>query len=161
MERSPQAHDPFGGGRAAARTLLASLAFRMRHAWRDAPPGFATFRAAAGARTPAEITEHVTDLLRFAGTALGGAARGDAAPRSTDGSPLAAFEAAARWLDGRLLDGVPADAELAPDAMLRGPLADALSHAGQLTLLRRLAGAPVEKVAYWRVPMPAPGEANG
>jgi hypothetical protein len=161
MERSSQAHDPFGGGRTAARTLLASLAFRMRHAWRDAPPGFATFRAAPGVRTPTEITEHVTGLLRFAGTALGGEARGAGAPGTTDGAPLAAFEAAAGRLDGRLLDGVASDAQLAPDAMLRGPLADALTHAGQLTMLRRLLGAPVAEVAYWRVPMPAPREAEG
>jgi hypothetical protein len=161
MRRGTSNHDPFGGGRSAARTLLASLAFRMRHAWRDAPTTFPAYRAAPGVRTPAEITEHVTGLLRFAGTALGGAVRGDAAPEAADGSPLVPFEAACRRLDALLRDGAPSDAELDPDAMLRGPLADALTHAGQLTLLRRLAGAPVAKVAYWRVPMPAPDEGEG
>jgi hypothetical protein len=173
--RTP-ADDPFGGGRSAARALLASLAFRVRHAWHGAPDGFAEARPAEGARSAGELVGHLVDLLRFAATAfevppadaadrvparaehVAGAAGdgsdvGDRAPR-----PLDAFDSACRDLDRALRDGVPSGGPLDPSAMLRGPLADALTHAGQLTLLRRLADAPVERVSYWRVPMPAPGD---
>jgi len=153
--------------------MLASLVFRVRHAWRDAPPGFAGFAAGDGVRTPAEVTEHLAGLMRFAGRALpvtgrGGAANGDPAGSTATSRAsaeknraLADFEAACRALDAALAYGSPGDDPLSPEAMLRGPLADALTHAGQLALLRRLAGAPVEPVSYWRVTMPAPGDAEG
>lgn len=159
--------DPFGGGRAAARALLASLDFRVRHAWRGAPDGFAVARPVEGARSAEELVRHLVDLLRFAATALEvppGTADAPAPPpseggaRAADPRPLDAFERACRDLDRALRDGVPADGPLDPAAMLRGPLADALTHAGQLTLLRRLADAPVERVSYWRVPMPPPSD---
>jgi hypothetical protein len=163
--------DPFGGGRQAARALLASLLFRVRHAWHDAPPDFATFAAGEGVRTPAEVTEHLAGLMRFAARALPAASDGGPAHDVPAASPsraptgsvpaLADFEAACRALDAALAHGAPGDGSLAPEAMLRGPLADALTHAGQLTLLRRLAGAPVASVSYWRVPMPGPGDAEG
>lgn len=163
---APTGDDPFGGGRAAARALLASLAFRVRHAWRDAPAGFAERRPAEGARSPEELVRHLVDLLRFAATAFDAPPTAPApapAERAGDASALAAFEAACRDLDRALRDGAAAGtprdaAALDPAAMLRGPLADALTHAGQLTLLRRLADAPVERVSYWRVPMPAPSD---
>lgn len=165
-DRTP-GDDPFGGGRAAARALLASLAFRVRHAWHDAPDGFAEARPAEGARSPGELLVHLVDLLRLAATALDapatdpadrGPARAESDARDEVSQALDAFEAACRDLDRALRDGVPSGASLDPTAMLRGPLADALTHAGQLTLLRRLANAPVQRVSYWRVPMPAPSD---
>lgn len=165
-DRTP-GDDPFGGGRAAARALLASLAFRVRHAWNDAPDGFAEARPTADARSPEELVRHLVDLLRFAASAFDVPSTDPAdrvsAHAESDGGdgvprPLDAFDAACRDLDRALRDGVPAGGALDPAAMLRGPLADALTHAGQLTLLRRLAHAPVERVSYWRVPMPAPSD---
>jgi hypothetical protein len=163
--------DPFGGGRRAARALLASVLFRVRHAWRDAPPDFAGFAAGEGVRTPADVTEHLAGLMRFAARALPAASDGGPPHEVSAASPsrapsgsvpaLADFEAACHALDVALASGAPGDDPLSPEAMLRGPLADALTHAGQLTLLRRLAGAPVDKVSYWRVRMPAPGDAEG
>lgn len=172
MSAATSSPDPFGGGRRAARAMLASLVFRVRHAWGNAPPGFAAFGAGDGVRTPAEVTEHLAGLLRFAARALpatgAGAANGDpAGPPVSSRTPagtnpaLTEFETACRVLDAALAHGSPGDGQLSPEAMLRGPLADALTHAGQLTLLRRLAGAPVESVSYWRVTMPAPGDAEG
>ncbi len=160
MTLSGEEPDPFGGGRLAARALLASLAFRVRHAWQDAPPGFADFAAGGDARTPGELLDHLVELLRFAATALPAGANADPGDAGRAGiaaneAALAAFDAACRRLDRALRDGAPAGGRLDPAAMLRGPLADALTHAGQLTLLRRLAGRPVEPVSYWRVAMPS------
>lgn len=176
--------DPFGDGRAAARALLASLAFRVRHACDDAPAGFASFRVADEVRTPAELLTHMTDLLRFAATALepaGGRRSVDAPAQNRpahDGAErdraaageaeadlpwpdrLAAFGAACATLDRRLATGRPSGGRLTPEAMVRGPLADALTHAGQLTLFRRLAGRPVAAVSYWRVRMDRPSDAT-
>lgn len=176
--------DPFGGGRAASRALLASLAFRVRHACGDAPRGFASFRVADGVRTPAELLTHLTDLLRFAATALesaggdrpdhdptrnrparDGAAAGEAEAGEAGADlswtdRLASFDAACATLDRRLAAGTPSGGRLTPEAMVRGPLADAVTHAGQLVLLRRLAGRPVAAVSYWRVTMDRPSDAS-
>lgn len=150
----------FGDGRTVARSLLASLDFRLRHACDDAPDGFADDRIAPGARTPREMLQHLADLMD---KALG--TFGHDAPTPEGHPSLGDWTAARRRvhdriarLDRALRDEGARPGRLDPQAMVRGPLADALTHAGQLVLLRRCAGAPVARVSYPRVAMPAPAE---
>jgi len=135
-----------------ARTLLrhsvATLAYRGGKAVRDEPPGFAEFRIGPTTRTPGQILAHVGDLLDW-GLHL---AKGENVWK--DSAPLP-------WLDevARFFGGLAAfDAYLASDAPLgfpagklfQGPVADALTHVGQISMLRRLAGAPVRGENYFR-----------
>ncbi len=120
---------------------LAALACRTQKALRGAPTGFAEFRAGPHVRTPHELVWHMTGVIGYARTMLRGGTY--APPR------LATFDAeVARFHDvlAALRDDL-ADATLrsriADEQLLQGPLADATTHAGQLALLRRLAGAPV------------------
>lgn len=150
----------FGDGRTVARSLLASLDFRLRHACDDAPDGFADDRVALGARTPRELLQHVADLMDKAlGTFGHDAPAPEGHPSAGDWTAVRAHvHARIARLDHALRDEEVRPERLEPQAMVRGPLADALTHTGQLVLLRRLAGAPVARVSYPRVDMPAPAE---
>jgi hypothetical protein len=138
-------HDP---ARRLLRHTLATLAYRGGKTLRDAPGGFATFSIAPGTRTPAAILAHIGDLLDWAIALADG--RHDwhnAAPLSWTGE-VARFFAAI----GRLDDRLASNAALAcpPERLFQGPVADALTHVGQLGLLRRLAGAPVRGENYFQ-----------
>lgn len=121
--------------------FLASLAYRTQKALRGAPVGFGDFRIAPTARTPHELLTHMTHVIGFARTTL----RTDA--RSTPRLPLFADEVS-RFHD--TLAALHADlgdasltASMSDERLLQGPLSDAMTHAGQLAMLRRLAGSPV------------------
>ena len=130
------------------RHTLATLAYRAAKATREAPDTFAGFRAAPGSRSAVEILAHMGDLLDWALSMANGA------PEWKDSTPAAwpaeraRFFAAAQRLDARLAAAEPIAAELA--SLFQGPIADALSHTGQIAMLRRLHGAPVRGESYNR-----------
>ena len=135
------------------RHTLATLAYRGGKAVRDAPGGFGGFDACAGARTPAEILAHIGDLLDWALSL----ARGE--QRWQDSTPLAWDEEVARFFkalaefDAYLASGAPLAATA--EAIFQGPVADALTHVGQIALLRRMAGAPVRGENYFKAEIKA------
>ena len=106
---------------------------------RGAPEGFADFAAGEGGRHRVQILAHMGDLFDWALTmADGEAVWNDAVPLPWDGE-VARFFAALERFDARLQTGRP----LANPAtkIFAGPVADALTHTGQITFLRRMAGA--------------------
>jgi len=123
------------------RHTLATLAYRGGKTLRGCPPSFADFRAAPGTRTPAEILAHLGDLLDWAGSQVRGKAVWHDSPPLPWDQEVARFFAALAALDGQLAGGVPPD--FRAEGLFQGPIADALTHVGQLALLRRLAGAPL------------------
>jgi len=136
--------------RQVLRHFLAALAYRIQKALRDAPPDFGSFRAAAGVRTPAELVCHMTSVLGYARTFfVGGQYRPD---------PLPSLLAEADRLHEMLVDlaqhlesGTRLLQGMSPERLLQGPLSDAMTHAGQLAILRRLAGDPATEVFGARV----------
>ena len=121
--------------------FLAALAYRTQKSLRGAPTGFAEFRAGTNVRTPHELLWHMTGLIGYARTMLHG---GTYAPPRL--GSLAAEEARFHEVLEALRDDLanPAlTARISDEQFLQGPLADAMTHAGQLAMLRRLAGAPV------------------
>lgn len=121
--------------------FLAALAYRTQKALRGAPDGFGDFRAGANVRTPHELVRHMTSVIGYARTMLHG---------GTYEAPLVpAFgEAVERFHE--TLSALHSDfaeerlhAHISDEQFLQGPLSDAMTHAGQLAMLRRLAGAPV------------------
>ncbi len=130
------------------RHTLATLAYRGGKAVRDAPAAFAAFKAGPTTRTPAEILAHVGDLLDWAlAMARGPAAWHDSPPLPWP-QEVARFHEGLQALDAQLASEAPLATE--PEILFQGPVADALTHVGQLTLLRRLAGAPVRGENYAR-----------
>lgn len=126
---------------ALLRHFLAALAYRTQKALRDAPPGFGTFHAGAGVRTPADLLRHMTSVLGYARTHfVGGRYRADPLPDLA--AEVARFHAMLADLGARLERG-DALIGIEPAQLLQGPFSDAMTHAGQLAMLRRLAGSPV------------------
>lgn len=122
--------------------FLAALAYRTQKALREAPEGFGSFRISEGVRTPAELVRHMASVLGYARTFFVG---GHYWPE-----PLASFaEEVERFhemiglLAQHLRNGDALLEGMTEERLLQGPFSDAMTHAGQLALLRRLAGAPV------------------
>jgi hypothetical protein len=123
------------------RHFLAAIAYRAQKALRGAPAGFAGFRAGNDTRTPAELVRHMTSVLGYARTFfVGGHYRSEPLP-DLDAEVARLHEMIAD-LAGHLDRGSPL-AGITPEQLLQGPFADAMTHVGQLALLRRLAGSPV------------------
>ena len=124
------------------RHFLAALAYRTQKALRDAPSDFGSFSAGKGARTPAQLVCHMTSVLGYARTFfIGGQYRPEPLPTLAD--EAARFHEMLADLGHHLELGTPLLQEITEEQLLQGPFADAMTHAGQLAMLRRLAGTPV------------------
>lgn len=140
--------------RAHIRHLLATIAYRTAKCLRDAPPGFADFAAGSGVRTPAEIVRHMTGTMHFSGGLLLGLPRREAEPLPWE-QEVARLEAVLHELDDAVCQASAWHHD--PLSAVQGPLSDALTHAGQLALLRRLAGAPIPGENFARAEIHAGG----
>ncbi|HSU15027.1 hypothetical protein [Longimicrobium sp.] len=127
--------------RRVLRHFLAALAYRTQKALRGAPPEFADFSAGAGTRTPRELVRHMASVLGYARTFfIGGIFRPE--PLESFDAEIERFHGMVADLGAHLARGTPLR-ELSLDQLLQGPFSDAMTHAGQLAMLRRLAGSPV------------------
>lgn len=130
------------------RHAVATVAYRGGKTLRAAPPSFAAFKASSTTRTPAELVAHIGDLFDWALSIAKGAQRWH------DSAPLPWDEEIARFF--RTLEAfdryLASDAAMAcePEPLVQGPIADALTHIGQLALLRRLADAPMRSENYYK-----------
>ena len=130
------------------RHTVATLAYRGGKAVRGAPAEFASFSACEGARRPVEILSHVGDLLYWALWMARGEYRWpEETTRSWDEEVARFFEGLAA-LDAFLASSEPLGNT--PEKIFQGPIADALTHVGQIALLRRMAGAPVRGENYFK-----------
>lgn len=126
---------------AMLRHFLAALAYRTQKALRGAPESFGTFQAGNQVRTPAELVRHMTSVLGYARTFfLGGRYWPDPLPDL--GAEVARFHAMLEDLGHHLAEGTELRGTT-EEQLLQGPFADAMTHAGQLAMLRRLSGSPV------------------
>jgi hypothetical protein len=134
--------------RALLRHTVATVAYRGGKAVRGAPATFASYSADGSPRTPAVILAHIGDLFDWALTQAKGA------EAWTDSTPLEWDREVDRFFATlqRFDDFLASDAPLAapPERIFQGAVADALTHVGQLAMLRRLAGAKIKAENYSR-----------
>ena len=122
--------------------FLAALAYRTQKALREAPEDFGSFRVNDGVRTPAELVRHMPSVLGYARTYfIGGQYWPE--PLSTFEEEIERFHEMLGLLAQHLRNGDALLEGMTEERLLQGPFSDAMTHAGQLALLRRLAGAPV------------------
>ena len=127
--------------RALLQHFLAALAYRTQKALRDAPSTFGEFQAGQQVRTPAALVRHMTSVLGYARTFfVGGSYWPDPLPGLT--AEVVRFHEMLADL-ARLLEEGTALRGTTEEHLLQGPFADAMTHAGQLAMLRRLVGTPV------------------
>jgi hypothetical protein len=123
------------------RHFLGALAYRTQKVLRGAPAGFGHFQARQQVRTPIEIVCHMTNVLGYARTYfVGGTYRSEPLPTLED--ELRRFHEMLEDLAGHLKAGTPLQGTT-PERLLQGPFSDAMTHVGQLAILRRLFGSPV------------------
>ena len=124
------------------RHTVATLAYRAAKTMRGAPATFAGFQAGPSARTPVEIVAHMGDLLDWAMAMAKGEPRWNSATPQAWEKECARFFTALKAFDDALASDGPLGYELA--RLFQGPIADALTHTGQLAMLRRLHGSPMK-----------------
>ncbi len=130
------------------RHAVATLAYRGGKAVRGAPDGVADFRASEKTRTPVEILAHMGDLFDWAlSIAEGKQTWHDSKPLAWH-AEVARFFSTLEAFDAYLASGEPLHSPA--EKLFQGPVADALTHVGQLTMLRRLAGAPIRGENYFQ-----------
>jgi hypothetical protein len=135
-------------GRQFLRHAVATLAYRGGKALRGAPSTFSSFSAGPSTRTPGQILAHVGDLLDWALSQAEGKQRwSDSAPQAWD-ADVQRFFNGLEALDAYLASNQPLG--YPPEAIFQGAIADALTHVGQINMLRRLAGAPVRGENYFK-----------
>ncbi len=129
------------------RHTVATLAYRGGKAVRNAPAGFADFRGSASSRSAGQVLAHIGDLLDW-GLSI---AQGKQNWRSSAPLPwekeTARFFAVLKSFDDCLASAEPLQAPA--EKLFQGPVADALTHVGQIAMLRRMAGAPVKGENYF------------
>jgi hypothetical protein len=130
------------------RHALATLAYRGGKAVRNVPDSFAEFHANDSVRTPVQILAHIGDLMDWSLSMANGKREWH------DSKPLAwneevdRFFAALKKFDDFLASSEPLQAP--SDKLLQAPIADALTHVGQIAMLRRLAGDPLKGENYYK-----------
>lgn len=133
-------------GRALVRHMLATLAYRGGKAIRNAPPDFGSFRAEGSLNTPLMLLAHIGDLIRWGHRWCQGDPRFQISePLDWDGEVTRFYDSLAQF-DRLLASEEPI--QPAAEALFQAPIADALTHIGQIALLRRMAGDPVLGEAY-------------
>jgi hypothetical protein len=128
------------------RHTLATLAYRGIKAVSGAPEGFAAVRVCATTRTAGEILAHIADLLDWALSMALGEEAWHANPPGSWEAEVERFLAGLGRLDDFLKSGDPLEASA--EKLFQGPIADALTHVGQIATLRRLAGSAVRGENY-------------
>jgi hypothetical protein len=140
----PFATDP----RQFLRHTLATLAYRGAKVLRDVPPEFAGFQIGDKPRTPLQILAHLGDLLAWALSMADGRREWHEWTPPSWSAAVHRFFAELRALDEYLASG---QAFASPwERLFQGPVADALTHVGQLAMLRRLAGCPMKGENYFK-----------
>ncbi len=129
------------------RHTVATLAYRGGKAIRNPPAGFAEFRASESGRTPGQILAHLGDLFDWAlSIAQNKQSWKDSQPLPWD-KEASRFFAALKSFDDFLASSEPLS--VPAEKLFQGPIADALTHVGQLAMLRRMAGGPMKGENYF------------
>lgn len=139
---------PSDPARQLLRHTIATVAYRSAKTLRAAPESYATFAQTPTCRTPAQILAHMGDLFDWAHSMASGApAWRDSQPLPWD-AEVARFFATLKKFDDYLAS--PGPLHSPAEGLFQGPIADALTHVGQLAMLRRLAGAKLKGENYFK-----------
>lgn len=134
--------------RATLRQMVATLAYRAAKVLRDVPPDFATRTFGDSTRTPALIVAHLADLMAWGVTLAEGRYEWRAGGGGDWNAEVARFFDGLAALDAAL--AAEGEFKGSMEKLIQGPLADALTHVGQLAMLRGMAGIPIRPESYAR-----------
>jgi len=135
------------------RHTVATLAYRGGKAVRGAPAGFSEFKAGPTSRTAGQILAHLCDLLDWGLSLAEGKQKWQESKPQRWEEDVKRFHEALAAFDQRLAKDE--DLGSPPERLFQGPVADALTHVGQIALLRRLAGEPMKGENYHKAEITA------
>jgi hypothetical protein len=137
--------------------MVATVAYRGGIAVVDAPDSFAGLRAHETTRTPGELLAHIGDLLEGSLYLLKGEMVYLASTPLPWKEEVERFFTAIKNLDSYLASDAPLACPV--EKLVQGPIGDALTHVGQIVMLRRMSGNPIRPAAYFTAEIVA-GEIN-
>jgi hypothetical protein len=143
-----ESRTPLESERQLLRHTVATLAYRGGKTLRGAPEGFSGFRASETTRTPGQILAHIGDLLDWALSISQGKQEWRNSQQQSWEMDSQRFFAALAAFDSYLASSEPLGAPV--EKLFQGPIADALTHVGQIAILCRMASAPVRAENYFR-----------
>jgi hypothetical protein len=123
------------------RHTVATVAYRGGKALRGAPAEFSNFQVADGSRTPGQILSHLCDLFDWALSVAQGKEEWKGTQPREWNEDVARFFASLSAFDKYLASSAPL--AVPAEKLFQAPIADALTHIGQISMLRRIAGSPV------------------
>jgi len=130
------------------RHTLATLAYRAAKTLHDAPEPFADFSSGPKGRTPVQILAHMGDLFDWALSICKGAQTWHDSNSLPWSKEVERFFSSVKKFDDYLASDAPLSDSL--EKLFQGPIADALTHTGQLNMLRRMAGCAIKGENYFR-----------
>ena len=133
--------------REVLRHMVATVAYRGGVALADAPESFATFRAHETTRTPGEILAHIGDLLQGSLHLVKGELVYLTSPPLPWKEEITRFFDAVKEFDSYLASDAPLACPV--EKLVQGPVGDALTHVGQIVMLRRMSGNPIRSESYF------------
>jgi|SRR5580765_1283394 len=133
--------------RAMLRHALATLAYRGGKSIRNAPASFADYRCGESSRTPVQILAHIGDLMDWGVSIAEGQQQWQASTPLPWERERERFFASLKKFDDYLASEKPL--QVPAEKLLQGPVADALTHTGQIAMLRRMAGVPIKGESYF------------
>jgi len=135
------------------RHALATLAYRAGKTVRGTPEAFGQYRLTPDSNSPLEILAHMGDLMDWLLRMVQGAPSWTTAKPLPWDQEIARFFASVQALEDYLASG--GDIRWEPERLFQGGVADALSHTGQLAMLRRLSGLKMKGENYSRAEIAA------
>jgi len=138
--------------RALLRHFVATLTYRAAKVLRDVPSEFGGTTFGSSTRTPVLIVAHLADLMSWAVRLTRGEFSWKAEGSDDWNTEVTRFFDGLAALDAALAsdDSLRGPVEQPVEKLIQGPLADALTHVGQLAMLRGMAGAPIRPESYAR-----------
>ena len=137
------------------RHVVATVAYRGGIAVSEAPENFSMFRVHETTRTPGELLAHIGDLIEGSLYLVKGElVYLSSAPLSWE-EEITRFFSAVKEFDSYLASDAPLACPM--EKLVQGPIGDALTHVGQIVMLRRLAGKPIRVEAYFTAEIVAGG----
>ncbi len=129
------------------RHSLATLAYRLGKVLENPPQNFAAFKAGPSSRSAGEILAHIGDLLAWSITLAQGFEKYVEADAGSWSENVQRFYSLLETLDELIASNETLHAPA--EKLFQGPIADALTHTGQLALMRRLAGSAIRGENYF------------
>jgi hypothetical protein len=140
-------HMTSDSNREMIRHAVATLVYRATKTFRDAPANFGVFRINPESRTPVEIVAHMGDLFDWALSIAKGQEAWHNSPAQVWVREVARFYSSVKEFDAYLASRSKIACPL--EKLLQGPIADAITHVGQLAMLRHLSGVPIRGENYF------------